>query len=1432
MGKAPTTMNGNDGMPNTTGLSETKRALLEKYLRGDHTQTVTASGIIPRRSPGSAAPLSFGQQQLWLLAQMMPDIPVYNESVTIHLPGPLDVAALQQSFNEIIRRHEAWRTSFPIVDGQPVQMIQPPPALTLPAVDLRDLPLARREAEARRLATEKALPLFDLAHGPLLRATLIRLNDEDHRLFLTLHHIIFDGTIYEIFLPELYALYEAFSHGKPSPLPELPIQYADFALWQREWLQGQVLADQLKYWKQQLAGAPTALELPTDHPRPPTQTHHGSRYPFALSKRLTDALKTLSRREGVTLYMVLAATFQTLLYRYTGQDDILIGTTTGGRKSSEAQKLIGFFLNTLVLRTNLSGNPTFRDLLGRVREVVLEAHAHQDLPFEYLVKELQPERNLGQNPLIQVMLSLEPPLPVLPSGWTMTLTDVKTNTSKFDLSLELDDRPEGLVGWFEYSTDLFNESTITRMLGHWQILLESIVVDPEQHLAELPLLTEAERQQLLVEWNATSTAYPRDMCVHQLFEGQVERTPDALALVFEDVELTYRELNARANRLARYLRQLGVGPEVLVALCMERSLEMVVGLLGILKAGGAYVPLDPTYPSERLSFMLEDARVSVLLTQQRLATQLPTHGVNVVCLDADVTELMQQSDANPIPMAASDNLAYVIYTSGSTGRPKGVQILHRAVVNFLMSMCQQPGLTAEDTLLAVTTLSFDIAALELFLPLIVGACLILADHDLAADGAALAERLTRSRVTVMQATPVTWRILLAAGWRGNQQLKILCGGEALPLDLAQQLLPKAASLWNMYGPTETTIWSSVCKIEPGGKSVSIGHPIANTQMYLLDADSQLVPVGVPGELYIGGDGLARGYLNRPELTAERFIPDPFSNKPGARLYKTGDLARYRSDGTIELIGRLDYQVKIRGFRIELGEIEEVLRRYPEVQEAVVVARGDTPAEKHLVAYIVTAHGEAPSMKNLRSFLQEKLPGYMLPSAIVLLDALPLTPNGKVDRRALPAPEPDRRTAGETLVSPTLTVHYQLISIWEELLNTRPIGIRDNFFYLGGHSLLAARLVASIEQVFGKKLPLATLFAGPTIEQLVGALQQQEDIGPHSRSPLVAVQPGGSRRPFFFLHGGYKGGAFYCFPLARDLGADQAFYVLEPYRFDGLANPPTLEAMAAAHITAMRTAQPKGPYLLGGFCNGGLVAYEMARQLHAEGETVDLLVLMNPHPVTYLRWMRRMVNRFGFLIRLDRRKQLYWFLWLQHMFRYLLHMYRYVKYPHYRRLKTELDHEQVNADGGPSSAVLGLKELFELKYGQSTERLATDGQVEPGDRRGQSLFALPRLDSIFPDPIFPPDEVLRQDYLGVFYWVASDYRPGLYSGKSTFFFSSDLQELGNDPEWRKVAEAKEVEIHIIAGTHETCKTEYLHDLTEHLSLCLSRAQATKSSNQDS
>jgi len=1095
-------------MPNTPELSDAKRALLEKYLRGDLAQKARAASTITRRAMGNPTPLSFGQQQIWFLEQLTPDSLVHNECVTIHLPGPLDEAVLEQSFNEIILRHEAWRTSFPILDGQPIQMIHPPSVLTLPKVDLRYLPEAKREAEALRLATEDARILFDLAQGPLLRATLIRSGDAEHRLFLTLHQSIFDGiSLYQVFLPELRALYEAFSSGKPSPLPDLPIQYADFAAWQQQWLRGSVLDDQLAYWKEHLAGAPAALELPTNRPRSPVQTHRGSMRPFALDKRLTDALKALSRQEGVTLFMVLLAALNTLLYRYTGQDDLLIGTSTAGRKHLEVQKLMGYFLNTVVLRTSLSGNPSFHDLLLRVREVTNSAFAHEDVPFQYLVKILHPERNLGQNPLFQVMLTLEPPLPVLPSGWTLTQMDIETNTAKFDLYLELDDRPEGLIGRFEYSTDLFDATTIDRMVGHWQTLLEGIVADPERHLSELPLLTEAERHQLLVEWNATQTGYPMGKSIHQLFEAQVECTPDTLAVFFKDRQLTYRELNQRANQLAHHLQQLGVGPEVLVGLCIERSLEMVVGILGILKAGGAYVPLDPTYPQDRLAFMLQDARVSVLLTQQRLAEGLPRHTAHTICLDLDWERIAQECDQNLISSATPENLAYVIYTSGSTGRPKGVAIEHRSTValtNWAMSI-----FTPEDLagVLASTSICFDLSAFEIFVPLCSGGTVILAENVLC-----LPHLATSKQVTLINTVPSAMAELLRSGSLPASVSTVNLAGESLLNTLVQQIYQHdtVQRVFNLYGPTEDTTYSAYTLVEKGEREPSIGRPIANSQVYILDSHLQPVPIGVMGELYLGGEGLARGYLNRPELTAERFIPNPFSQQPRARLYKTGDLARYLSNGNIEFLGRIDHQVKIRGFRIELEEIETILRQHPGVRETVVEAREDTHGDKCLVAYVIQAQGQRPTNESLRSFLKEKLPEHIIPSSFVLLDTLPLTSNGKIDRCALQAPDPIRSTAKESFVAPTLPLHHQLIQIWEDLLGVRPIGIRDNFFDLGGHSLLVARMVNRIEQVCGKKIPLATLFTRATIERLTSALQGQEDAG-LPVFPDSAVQTGGSMR---------------------------------------------------------------------------------------------------------------------------------------------------------------------------------------------------------------------------------------------------------------------------------------------------------------------------------
>lgn len=1406
-------------MANTTGFSETKRTLLEKYLSGNLPQPTREA--IPQCVPGSPAPLSFGQQQMWLLSQLLPATPVYTECVTIHLPGPLDVAILEKSFNEILRRHEAWRTSFPLVNGQLIQRIHPAKILQLPVIDLRHLPAAEREPEALHRLTNDAQQPFDIANGPLLRPTLIRLGDEDHRLFLTLHHIIFDGfSLYQIFLPELRTLYDAFLSGQPSPLPPLPLQYADFATWQRQRLQADGFANQLAYWKKQLAGAPASLTLPTDHPRPPVQEYHGAMHPFTLSQDLTDGLRALSQREGVTLYMTLVAAFQTLLYRYSGQDDILVGTAISDRKRPELQALMGFFLNTLVLRTNLSGNPTFHELLERVREVVLEAHAHQDVPFEYLVKELQPERNLSQNPLFQALISIEPPLHALPSGWTLTQMDVETETAKFDLTLELDDRPQGFIGRFEYNTDLFDASTIIRMLGHWQTLLESIVVDPKQHLTELPLLTEAERQQVLVKWNNTTVDYRKDLCLHQMFEAQVARTPDAVAMVFENECLTYQELNSKANQLAHRLQGMGVGPEVLVGVCMERSLEIVVALLAILKAGGAYVPLDPAYPQGRVAFMLQDARVPVLLTQQRLAVNLPQHMSRVICLDADWRTIARECDKNLTNRTASENLAYVLYTSGSTGRPKGVVIEHRNAAAFVQWATSV--FTSEDLagVLASTSICFDLSIFELFVPLTCGGTVQLIENLLHLPGIS-----PDRRVTLVNTVPSAMAQLLRNHRLPVSVRTVNLAGEPLSSTLVERLYSQSTvqKVFNLYGPTETTTYSTYTQIEKGACESSIGRPIANTQVYILDSHLQPVPIGVVGELYIGGKGVTRGYLNRPELTAERFIliPDPFNQKPGTRLYKTGDLARYRPNGSIDFLGRSDHQVKVRGFRIELGEIEEVLRQHPAVREAVVVAREDIPGDKHLVAYVAAAQGQTPAIKNLQSSLQEKLPGYMLPSAFVRLDALPLTPNGKVDRHALPVPGPAGRTAEETYVAPKLTVHYQLIQIWEELLDTRPIGIRNNFFYLGGHSLLAARLIDRIEHVFGKKLPLSTLFAGPTIEQLADALQEQEDTG--LQSSLVKVQVGGSMRPFFFMHADYKGGPFYCFPLARGLGSDQPFYALGPYRFDTLRVPPTLEAMAATHVKLLRTVQPEGPYLLGGFCSGGLVAYEMARKLHAEGQTVDLLVLIDPTPVGYLRRLRRVINHFGNLMRLSHEKQFYWFLWVQHMYKYLRHLYRYIRLPRYRRLQTELKPEEVSKNGG---TILTLEHLYELVLKEGTGRWGSDERVEFGHRRDILAFALPRLDAIFPDAVFPPIEVLCHDWAGLFYWSASDYVPDLYPGTSTFFFFRDSVERGREAKWRRVAEARDeqVEIHILPGTHDTCKTEHLQDLAERLRMCLSQTQA--------
>jgi amino acid adenylation domain-containing protein len=1034
-------------------------------------------------------PLSFAQQRLWFLNQLAPGDASYNLGGAIRLAGPLNTPALRQALTEIVRRHEALRTTFGIVSGAAVQRVMPPQPVSWQYRDLRMLPAEEREAEAQRLLAAAMQQPFDLVCGPLFRTTLLQLAPETHLLVMTMHHIVADGWSLSVLTHEVQTLYDDFvTRGQPS-LPPLPIQYADFAHWQRRCLHEAVLDPQLRYWKQQLAGSP-ALDLPADRARPAGGSQAGGFLLAHLAPGLVQNLKTLARRENATLFMVLLAAFQTLLYRYSGQEDLSVGTPVANRNQVEVERLVGVFINTLVLRTNLAGDPTFSELLARVRTVVIDAFAHQDTPFELLVEALQPDRASSLSPLFQVMFILQSASPTKVELTGLTATPVRINpvAAKFALTLEALEKPEGLELSWEYRTDLFDASTIEAMMGHYRVLLEAIVQDSGQHISALPLLTEAERSRMITDWNITDSIYTgleraTEHCVYELFDAQVARTPDAVAVVFGDRSLTYAELNRQANQLAHYLQAAGVGPETLTGVYLERSPEMVIALLGILKAGGAYVPLDPIYPPDRLAYMLEDAHVCTLLTQTSLLDSLPTHSGPTICLE-DVWENIARLDDCPVMSdVRPDNLAYVIYTSGSTGRPKGVQVLQGSVAQFLASMARRPGIEAADTLLAVTTLSFDIAGLELYLPLTVGARLVICPTDVAADGSALRALLEASGATFMQATPTTWRILIEAGWQGRPGLKILCGGEAIPRDLADALLRRCGSLWNMYGPTETTIWSTLCRVEPGDDTPSIGRPIANTQLYVLDAHQQPVPQNVSGELYIGGAGVARGYLHRPELTAEKFLPDPFSGQPGARMYRTGDLVRWLPGGNLAYLGRLDHQVKIRGYRIELGEIEAALGRHATVAQAVVVAHTDPGGMARLVAYLITSQAPTPSTSELREFLQQTLPDYMVPSIFIYLDAFPLAPNGKINRRALPVPDMARPQLAISYVPPQTDAEQRIAAVWQEALKLDHVGIHDNFFDLGGHSLLTVQIHSRLCELFDTDLSIADMFRYPTISSL-------------------------------------------------------------------------------------------------------------------------------------------------------------------------------------------------------------------------------------------------------------------------------------------------------------------------------------------------------------
>lgn len=1044
-------------------------------------------------------PLSYAQQRLWFIQQLEPENTAYNEHLAYYLYGALDYVALARSLEEILRRHEVLRSRFASNNGQPFQTVASKMPLDLPLIDRRNIPEEALNEDIRSLIVDEVRRPFDLANDPALRSLLIRTGENSHVLVLVLHHITTDGWSMGILLRELAVLYEAFSTGKRPELPALPVQYADYAVWQRRFLRNEVLQTLLDYWKQRLHDAPGTLELPVDRQVSNAQASRGAQYNFEVSSSCNDRIKELSQREGVSLFAILLAVFKSVLQRYTGQTDILVGTPVADRDRVETRELIGFFVNTLVLRTCLSDDPTLLELISRIHREVASAYAHKDLPFERLIEELKPVRDSAHTtPLIRVMFDLQNfPHPHfnLP-GLQAAPVEVDPGTTKFDLSLSMVNTAQGLKGTLRYSTDLFDEATIARLANSILTILERGVIDLETHISRLPLLNEDEHSKLVGGWNDNQTDYPANKTVHELFEDQTKKAPDATAVVFEAEQLSYAQLNRRANRIANRLRRFGVEPGTLVGVCMVRSLDMIVVLLGILKVGGAYVPLDPSYPKERLKFMLEDAAPLVLLTQQRLLDELPDYGAQVICLDCD-QEITEDESEEDLPNGAgAESLAYVMYTSGSTGNPKGICVPHRAI-NRLVLNTDYINLGPQDKIAQASNSSFDAATFEIWGALLNGGQLIGFSQDVVLSPQEFAAKIRDCDITTLFLTTALFnQMAREAPWAFGSLRNLLFGGEAVEPRWVAHVLRNGPPqrLLHVYGPTENTTFTSfypVHEVPENASTIPIGRPIANTRMYVLDQHAQIVPVGVPGELHIAGDGLAHGYLNLPELTAERFVPDPFSPRSRERMYRTGDLARVLPGGNIEFLGRIDQQVKIRGYRIEPSEIEAALSQHAAVRESAVVPQDDVLSGKRLVAYVVPKQdSKQVTIAGLRNYLNEKLPKYMLPSTFTILDELPLTPNGKVDRDALPSLDENQvGLEGEQAV-PRTDVEQEIAAVWQEVLGVGKVGIHDNFFDLGGHSLLLARVQSKLNQVIGD-LSMVELFEYPTISSLALRLTQKD-----------------------------------------------------------------------------------------------------------------------------------------------------------------------------------------------------------------------------------------------------------------------------------------------------------------------------------------------------
>jgi amino acid adenylation domain-containing protein len=1186
--------------------------------------------VIKRADRAGALPGSLAQRRLWFLEQLGGVGSAYHIPGAVILRGALDERALQASLDEIVARHEVLRTTFRLEDGEPCQRIASSTAFALRHSDLSHLSGTAQQIELERHLQAEAGRAFNLAHGPLIRGRLLRLGEDRHALLVTMHHIVSDGWSIGVLIRELAALYGAYHQGQVSPLPALPIQYADYAVWQRQWLAGERLQEQLGYWHDTLAGAPELLELPGDHPRPAEQSYAGASLPVLLPPALTAQLKTLAREQDVTLFMLLLTGWAITLSRLSGQDDIVIGSPIAGRQRLEVEPLIGFFVNTLALRVRLSDAPSVEALLAQVKETTLSAYAHQDVPFEQVVEVLQPHRSLSHSPLFQVMFALQNTPESVPetSGLTLEGLELPRTTAQFDLSLSVQETGEVLTGNVEYATDLFERATVERFIGYWQTVLEGMLQTRQQPVATLPLLSETGRQQILIDFNQTEAPYPQDKLIHELFEEQAARTPQAIAVVFEGEELSYIELNARANQLAHTLREWGIVPEARVAICVERSLAMVIGLLGILKAGGAYVPLDPVYPQERLAWMLADASPVMVLTQASLRARLPALEADVIILDADESEIDRHSTSNLKPAGLTpQNLAYVIYTSGSTGQPKGVMVEHRNVCNFVSTLARQLSLQHEDRVLQFASVNFDVSVEEIFSAFVSGAGLVLRT-DAWLSSEEFWRRCAEQGVSFAHLPTAFWQQLVhdsEVQIPANVR-QIMIGGEAVSEHALATWFARPGYrpvLYNSYGPTEATVSATALKLDDAHNWRAIGYPLANAQTYILDTNRQPVPVGVAGELYIGGAGVARGYLNRPELTAERFItwerggapPEVIVNNYGetpalpGRLYKTGDLARFQPDGNIEYLGRNDFQVKIRGFRIELGEVEAALVKQPGVLNTIVLAREDIPGDKRLVAYLIPSDpASVPEAARLRAALLAQLPEYMVPAAFVVLASFPRTPNGKLDRKALPAPDRSALASAQ-FEAPQGETEETLAQIWREMLGIERISRYDNFFDLGGHSLLTVQLVSHVRRVLGVQLPVMSLFKEPTLKQLAEALQKQPPA--RAWSTIVPLQPTGNRPALFLVHSVGDGSVSCYAELASQFPPEQPLYGIQAAGLYGEeAAIDNLEAMAVKYADDIQSVQEKGPYLLGGWSAGGNIAYEVARQLTQRGETVAFLGLID------------------------------------------------------------------------------------------------------------------------------------------------------------------------------------------------------------------------------